>query len=286
MVGLKASQSDLVQDFFVRTADDNYTTARWCAVHDLSLDFLWLSVHALEKYMKAALLLNGGTSKNFSHDIIKLYTQVSGLAPELLPDKLLQPEKLIIRQWSDTTPIDFLARLYGSGNANNRYGLYGFEMRSEYLFKLDTMVFAVRRLICRLEERFPSPDVEGANSRTRREILARQPDYFFSGSMPLDMLIGAAASEKKHALLNMNFAFAPSDYPHTPTPDGWLIRNAAIYRRVIEPLRSNKEESIREAAEVWKWVKDNIKIPADASASIEEEVSKALTDLNAREEPT
>src|SRR5271166_5984959 len=37
-----ASRTSLVQELFVRTADENYMAARWCAVNRLNSDFLWL----------------------------------------------------------------------------------------------------------------------------------------------------------------------------------------------------------------------------------------------------
>jgi hypothetical protein len=52
-VSVSASKHNLVLELFVRTADENYVTARWCAINQLNTDFLWLSVHALEKYLKA-----------------------------------------------------------------------------------------------------------------------------------------------------------------------------------------------------------------------------------------
>jgi hypothetical protein len=58
-VSISASKNNLVHELFVRTADENYIAARWCAINRLNTDFLWLAVHALEKYLKAALLVNG-----------------------------------------------------------------------------------------------------------------------------------------------------------------------------------------------------------------------------------
>jgi len=50
IMNIQISKNDLVLELFVRTADENYITARWCAFNQLNIDFLWLSVHALEKY--------------------------------------------------------------------------------------------------------------------------------------------------------------------------------------------------------------------------------------------
>ena len=84
----------IVDELFIKTADDNYVTARWCYANGFDVDFFWLAVHALEKYLKAVLLLNGRSGKkatvagkkfNYRHDIVLLYADVKPLAPELLP---------------------------------------------------------------------------------------------------------------------------------------------------------------------------------------------------------
>src|SRR6266480_1350660 len=50
----------------------NYVTARWCFHEGLNVDFFWLGVHCLEKYLKAALLLNGRRTIGYGHNIVKL----------------------------------------------------------------------------------------------------------------------------------------------------------------------------------------------------------------------
>lgn len=104
-------QVRIVQEFFVNTADDNYLTARWCFVEGLHIDFFWLAVHAVEKYMKAALLLNGETSKGYGHDIVKLYTRVKCFASDILPRNLRKPVDLDTCDWQDETPESFVQRM-------------------------------------------------------------------------------------------------------------------------------------------------------------------------------
>jgi HEPN domain-containing protein len=82
----------LVDEFFIKTADDNYVVARWCADNGMDVDFFWLALHCLEKYLKAALVLNGRSAKNYGHNIKALYADVHPLAPELLPITLTIPD--------------------------------------------------------------------------------------------------------------------------------------------------------------------------------------------------
>src|SRR5258708_33342421 len=90
-----AEKHSIVKELFINTADDNYIAARWCFHENLNVDFFWLAVHSLEKYMKAVLLLNGQSSKSYSHDITKLYSNIQPLAPELLPKQLFKPDSVM-----------------------------------------------------------------------------------------------------------------------------------------------------------------------------------------------
>ena len=115
---IDAQKKQIVQELFINTADDNYITARWCFIEELNVDYFWLAVHALEKYMKAVLLVNGMSSKGFNHDIVKLYKSVKLFASDLLPDSLEQPDALGSNyQWRAESPEQFLQRLYDNGNA-------------------------------------------------------------------------------------------------------------------------------------------------------------------------
>jgi hypothetical protein len=192
-------KSDLVQDLFVRTADENYITARWCVFNHLHIDFFWLAVHALEKYMKAVLLLNGCSAitdingKKYNHLIARLYASIKNLTQELLPDRLNQPLNLKIHNWLTLSPEKFIQRLYRYGDPNNRYLIYGFSMRFQDLHMLDQMVFAIRRLVCPLDDRAFSRRLRSAPAITNREYLANCPSYRGALSMPLDMSWTAAS---------------------------------------------------------------------------------------------
>jgi len=122
-VSVSASKTNLVHELFVRTADENYITARWCATNRLNTDFLWLAVHALEKYLKAVLLVNGHSSKRsaagkkpYSHDIVGLYADVKALSGPLLPSNLSKPAHLDFYQWFERTPEQFMGHLFSNGN--------------------------------------------------------------------------------------------------------------------------------------------------------------------------
>lgn len=71
---------DLINDYAQQslryTADEDYISARMSYRVGLIEPFLWSSLHAIEKYLKAILLFNKKSVKNFSHDIVKLANAV------------------------------------------------------------------------------------------------------------------------------------------------------------------------------------------------------------------
>jgi hypothetical protein len=276
----KVLKSDLVQDLFVRTADENYITARWCVFNHLHIDFFWLGVHALEKYMKAVLLLNGFSSvkgphgKKYSHDIIHLYAKVKDLASELLPNLLEKPENLNIHNWVTLTSEKFVQRLYRYGNPDNRYLIYGFSMRSQDLHMLDQMVFAIRRLVCPLDERAFSYRLRTAPAITNRDRLARCVRHRGSLSMPLDTLIDATeSSPAREAALELNYAFAPPDFLHEDAPTHRSFREPVIVRRILDPLEQDVET--KEYLKLAEWFLDNVLLPKEVKTEIERAIAAA-----------
>ncbi|QYE37213.1 HEPN domain-containing protein (plasmid) [Polymorphobacter sp. PAMC 29334] len=267
-MSLRILKTNLVHELFVRTADENYITARWCVINDLNTDFLWLSVHALEKYLKSVLLVNGKSSKSYGHDIVKLYAEVKTLAGDLLPDKLEKPVNLNIHHWFERTPDEFMDHLLRNGNADNRYLIYGYVIHDSDLHMLDQMIFAVRRLICPINDRMFPRDDPGAPKVTHRDILKRQPEYYGSMGMPLDTLITEKKkSDRRVAALNLNMAFAPSDFLHKSMQGGSSSRNPVIIRRILDPLASDDRDWAAEGVELAEWFMANVQLPSGSVAS-------------------
>jgi len=54
---------DIAKELFLKTADQTCVVAHWCFLNRLYLDFYWNALHALEKHLKAVLLMNGLSAK-------------------------------------------------------------------------------------------------------------------------------------------------------------------------------------------------------------------------------
>ncbi|MFM0172131.1 hypothetical protein PQR33_22705 [Paraburkholderia sediminicola] len=277
---IQPSTNDIVRDLFVRTADENYITARWCAMNHLNSDFLWLGVHCLEKYMKAALLLNGKSAKGYSHDIVELYGPLKKVAGPLIRDTLEKPDGLSIGRWAGATTPEFLERLLQSGNADNRYLLYGYVTRGADLFMLDQLVFDIRRLACSLDGAvFRSSDV-GAAKITNRQLLSQNPLFHPTLHMPLDALIeGKSESPVRFAALNLNFSFAPEDFDHQAIQASGAGRNPVLARRILDPLASDDVTAVTEALAVAEWFLANVQASKDG---IIEPIKQAMLEARAR----
>lgn len=274
-MSFQASQTNIVHELFVRTADDNYVAARWCAANELDVDFFWLGVHALEKYIKAVLLLNGHTSAGPRHDIVQLYASLQTIAGALLPSTLARPDSSYVGWWRELTPAQFVELMYRDGNPHGRYLIYGYVHHAEHVHMLDQMVFAIRRLICRLDDVI-IPDTPA--SGTRRQHLDRGGANYRDhlGHMPLDMLIRQVEdSPRRQAALNLNFSFAPPGFSHTPRPIRSASRNPVLLREVLEPLQSADPSDAREGLALANWLLNNVTLPGDVQAQIGTAMSAA-----------
>lgn len=266
-----SSQRDLIRELFVRTADETYIVARWSGLTGLQMDFLWLAAHCLEKYIKPVLLENGQSVRSQGHDIARLYSELTIIAEELLPKTLSKPPSLVMDYWPDWSPTEFVEHLQRGGDPHNRYQIFGYVTFASDLHMLDTMVFAIRRLICRLDE----PIAAGSQSDWR-DYLLKSTRYARALSMPLDDLIQDPTwSEKKYAALNLNMEFAPPDFSHHPALGAHASRNPAILRRILEPLKSTNVATVKEAVEVACWLKSNVFLPRDVRRQIADAIVDA-----------
>jgi len=268
---------------FVRTADENYIAARWCCMQRLHTDFFWLGTHALEKYMKAVLLYNGRSVKRYGHDVTRLYRSVHTIAKRLLPTTLNQPATLVGIHWVDRTATQFIEHLALNGNPDNRYLTYGYSTRSQDLHMLDAMVYAVRRLICSLDEplqlfgrskKLPSPP-------SHRQILEQQPEYRATLSMPLDDLIrDEAAGSLRFAALNLKLAFAPETFAHDPMPSGSASRTPVLVRRIMDPLRSKNKAVLQDGIATANWLLKNTQVSGNGKqrTGVAAEIADAVRD--------
>ncbi|WP_120632599.1 hypothetical protein [Ruegeria sp. EL01] len=257
---------------FVDSADQNYVVARWCFQMNLATDFLWNAVHCLEKLMKAVLLFNGKSSKGGGHDLSVLYPKVLNITGNLLPDMLIKPNEIEV-PWRVESAETFLGRLYQDGQADNRYHVFGYVLHREDLYKLDRMVYAIRRLCCPLDSYLFGNTRNGQPDVTFREQLERQPDYMprMVGSRLQKLIDEKSPAELRRAALNHNFLFAPDGFEHGETRYGVSSQNPVLGRRIVAQDEQNVSgDTARETADLTDWVLENIQLPKDVRRQFEE----------------
>ena len=221
--------------------------------------------------MKAALLINGKSSKGFSHNIVELYKSVKSFASDLLPDRLEQPDALGSNyQWLAESPEQFLQRLYDNGNAHNRYQIFGFQRHYDDLFKLDLMIFALRRLCVPLNAYYLRLD---GKNLTYRDILINQPEQgTLTPSDKLSKTVSGKRGERlSEVLLSHNFPFAPDDFPHGRLRRSLAFQNPVLGRFIINPLgQASDRDTANIAVELTNWAVDNIQVPQDVKKQLQD----------------
>lgn len=271
---LNACKNKIIKELYVSTADDNYIAARWCQDRDLTVDFYWLVVHALEKYLKASLLSNGrsaikkhGEKKEYSHDVTKLYDAVAEYASPLLPEYIECSDRIGEDSvFGKEKTVDFIARIYKWGNADNRYNIYGYSQHPGDTYKVDELMFAVRRLCIDLGGYYVPPS-EGMSGLKTFDLLKNQPDWWrhWPDLKPERMSSESKVNnlpELREVFLSWNFPFAPTGYDHGSTRIRSNSYNPVIYRHVVEPIKEKfSDGQIDNALELRDWVAENIKLP-------------------------
>jgi len=267
---LYADQHSIIDELFITTADDNYVTARWCFHRNLNVDFFWLAVHCVEKYLKAVLLLNGRPAKNFGHDINQLYAEVLKVAGDLLPPGPVKPERMPPSMWREETFEQFIGRLYRDGQADNRYQLYGYSKMPEDLWKLDQLVFNIRRLCRPLDASVMKTNIASGPNISHRDSLKENPKRWTLHSRLEDALEGKIDEEVKAAATLWNFPFTPENYPRPAASYTLASRDSVFIRRLFDPLRAGPEHFAK-SDKLWAWVKTHIRLPKELINEIEAE---------------
>lgn len=281
-----AIKHDIIKELFLKTADQTYVVARWCFLNGLYLDFYWNALHALEKYLKAVLLMNGKSAKiaadgaAYSHDLEKLFGAVRSIAPDLLPATLTQPAELQIRHWRDESVDDFLKRLNDLGRAENRYNIFGFSQQPEDLHKLDMVVFAVRQLCVPLDAPFWGRRQDAPNDKTFRQMLAEHPKAVLRrvGTKFYDLAGRKGTTVVREAALTHNLPFAPAGFDHGELRSGSSADNPVLYRRLLVYADNGTQnaEDAEGLADICDWLIESAQLSPAVKAEINAAKSKLM----------
>lgn len=177
---------EIVCESFIFTADRDYLTARFAFFQKQSHLFLWSAAQAIEKYLKANILLLGTGRIKQTHHHTKLANTLreSPQASRLIIDVAIPNgwQEQGVPDWPSRTVDGFLERIETLGSPNVRYDQVQLDVHLQDLILLDRLTFSLRD----------------------RLVVERVQDCRLVGD------------QMKSCFWDLNYSFAPTDYEHPP----------------------------------------------------------------------
>jgi HEPN domain-containing protein len=170
-------------------ADEDYLIARFSARTNLVYQFWWSAQQAVEKYLKAALLLNGHPVSQYGHQLSGMLQVARSFSEDLLPHLHCPPRNVVTSAWPNTNPRsfmlvdDFVGRVENLGNPNSRYRATSNYTRASDLIHFDELCFLLRRICFPLDLQVTGLRVTGLELLRNDRTLHIQPKMSFEGSM-------------------------------------------------------------------------------------------------------
>lgn len=149
----ECSVVDVIYESFVIPGDQDYLMSRLLTQTGLFRGFYWAAAQAIEKYLKAFLLMNGEGVKRFkAHPIQALFEGAIGLDRSLSSIDILPHPRLLLQTHESKylkrfTVRNYIEELEKHGNADNRYNACGVDYNTGHLFALDSLSFQLRKRI-------------------------------------------------------------------------------------------------------------------------------------------
>lgn len=143
--------ADVIFQSFITPADEDYLSARLLALKGFHRAFFWSASQAVEKYLKAYLLLRGFSVCKYSHNLKDIFSKVcsidQGLQIEATRHPSIKVELDVEYINREFTVDEFLNTLELHGNPDNRYNAKGVTFSTNYLFALDSFIHSFRKEI-------------------------------------------------------------------------------------------------------------------------------------------
>lgn len=188
--------TEIVCESFIFTADRDYLTARFSFFQKQSHLFLWSAAQAIEKYLKANILLLGSGCIKRTHRHTDLANALRESHPNRLNIDLEIPSgwpEQGVTYWPSLNVDVFLKRIEALGPPDVRYDKVQLNVHSQDLVLLDRLVFNLR-------------------------------DRLITEAVQDCRLVG---EQLKSCFLDLNYSFAPADYEH-PSLVGLLLFHRSV----------------------------------------------------------
>lgn len=261
-------KSVLAHQFFVLPADRNYFLARFTRIYGLPEEFWWQSLQAIEKYLKAGLLLNGESVKSSNgHEIFSLWERHTKIFGELAVADFVKPPALNQKYWTARTVGDFIRDVAIKGHPDSRYGLLSRWETQDDLFKLDQLVFELRRRTIGLDwvvgSDWPATELEQYEGKPYRDVILAEPEHPIRAVKTPSGALNIGGEDLTDLFHAWNFAFtrSPEDLSRNTSPHvapAIAAGNSYIYL-LLEALE-HEEVITPPVIERIQWLLDNIKL--------------------------
>lgn len=145
----------VISDSFIKPADEDYVTARLLAQKGMHRAFFWAASQALEKYLKAFLLMRGvavNHDRFKGHPIAALHGEACSVDGQLStvdtkPHTAIKLQSNASESIENYSVAEFINNVEVQGTPDNRYNSFGVNFNPGYLFALDSYVFGLRQQI-------------------------------------------------------------------------------------------------------------------------------------------
>jgi len=254
---------------YIETADWNYLAGRDAFIGGRYWDFWWLTNHALEKYLKALLLLNGLRPLDNKHSPSALLSEVLQVDARLTPAHPPEPKIRGLHHWPSNYR-SFLVLLERQGSPSNRYGTYGFAVEHGHLLQADHLIYWARR-----HARVLTSNAAGEQADWIDSLDADHSFWTLLSNGPLERLAAFPhASKKRQMFSRLNTAFFP-EIRHRLRGFPVAFHNAPIYLARERLMGSAAGSDTRkETRALLAWVLDNISLLKDEKADLRNLLSR------------
>ena len=269
--------------FFIEPADNDYLLARWMLINNFSGHF-WHVSQSIEKYLKAGLVLNGHSVRSQSHGITKLHKEHLRVFAGLALAKFSRPDGLSSDYWTDETVEEFILRVDRIGSPDSRYGLTSWSKREDDLFKIDQLIWSLRRLTIGLDwclgsDSFLDAAVSGITNEAYSVALSKDLKLEPLGPIKgLTKKLPEIGTEFADILHSWNFSFLRNEtdtskpIPTHVVPDFGSFRNShlTIYWEILNAKDIAGKLRVLNPlfVEGMRWLVSAIKLPNDAVQEI------------------
>ncbi|MBQ4826681.1 HEPN domain-containing protein [Leisingera sp. HS039] len=270
--------------FFVVPADNDYLIARWMRLGHFP-EFFWHACQAIEKYLKASLILNGLQLKKGTHNLSSLFQDYCDVYGGLALTTFEKPQDLDTRFWQQEKVSSFISKLDHLGPPDSRYGLVSWHFSGDYLFKLDQICWSLRRMTIGLDwtigADFPATgEMASYQGKPFRDALTQDVSASVRGS--IDNLkksipdMGATRADLLHTW-NFEFQRCPADIfkaaPGLTISQFGPAVNSYLYLYWEALTAKDKDGNLRPLEPNFRqgmeWLIKTIKLPKDVTLEIQ-----------------